>query len=109
MGLIVYTDGTEDSSAEWELTQKRGRIPPCGTRPRFNQHRPGLFRQRIGAQLEVNDLAHLAFAALDVSGSPIGEGGPQSLALPTRSHVVEAPVHALGEIADGVWHAHHNP
>src|SRR5437764_14579481 len=76
---------------------------------RFNQRPSALFRQRIGTKLEVDDLAHLAFAALDMGGGPIGEGGPQALALPTRGHVVEAPVHPLGEIADWVRHAHHDP
>src|SRR6266567_2213286 len=60
-------------------------------------------------KVEVNDLAHLAFAALDMGGRPIREGGPQALALPTGVHVVKAAVHTLGEIADRIWHAHHDP
>src|SRR5438270_5084081 len=76
---------------------------------RFNQPPSALFRQRIGTKLEVHYLAHLAFAALDMGGGAVGEGGPQAFALPTRGHIVEAPVHPLGEIADGIGDAHHDP
>src|SRR6476620_8940475 len=87
------------------LLKNEGGFHRAGTRLRLNQRQSALFRQRIGAKLEVNDLAHLPFSTFDVGGSPIGEGGPQALALPTGVHVVEAAVHTLGELTDGIWHA----
>src|SRR5258708_1161280 len=69
----------------------------------------GLFRQRIGTQLEVHDVAGLSLAAFDVSRSAIGECGPQALTLPTRARIVDTTVHALGKVADRVRNAQDRP
>src|SRR2546425_5578663 len=53
-------------------------------------------RERIGAQLELHDLARRPFAAFDVERCPGAVGRPQPLALPASIRIVDASVHPLG-------------
>src|SRR2546423_8704366 len=91
-----------------KLAKNKGGFHCRGIRPRFNDQ-TSLARDRVWADLEMHHLALLTFAAFDMRGSAIGEGGPQSLTLPAGIRVIDAPIHALGEVAKRIWHAQHNP
>jgi hypothetical protein len=62
-------------------------------------------RQRIGAQLELDDLGPRAFATFEVKRRSGGVGRPQPLALPAAIRIVDAPVHPFGEEAHGIGNA----
>ena len=51
--------------------------------------------RRIGTQLEFYDLGQSPLAALDVERRSVAEGRPQSLALPARMWIIDAPIHAF--------------
>src|SRR5213593_3291035 len=53
-------------------------------------------RERIGAKLELHDLARRPLAAFDVERRPGAVGRPQPLALPASIRIVDAPIHPLG-------------
>src|SRR5881628_26745 len=62
-------------------------------------------RERIGAELELHDLARRPLAAFDVEGRSCGVGRPQPLTLPAGVRIVDAPVHPFGVEAHGVGNA----
>src|SRR6266513_1546059 len=62
-------------------------------------------RERIRAQLELQDLRPGAFAALDVERSPGGIGRPQGPSLPAGARVVDAAIEPLRVKTHGVRHA----
>src|SRR3954447_24391339 len=52
--------------------------------------------ERVGAELELHDLAGRAFAGLQVEGRAVAVGGPEPAPLPARLRVVDAAVEPLG-------------
>src|SRR6185436_16289861 len=82
--------------------------------PRTDQARstknqgPSLFRERIGAQLEVRRERLRAFSAFDQPRRTIAVGGPQAAAFPARLRIVDAAVESLGIEAERIWHAQHH-
>src|SRR3989454_7364155 len=62
-------------------------------------------RERIGAELELHDLARRPLAAFDVEGRSCGVGRPQPLTLPAGVRIVNTPVHPFGVEAHGVGNA----
>src|SRR5262245_61729961 len=69
---------------------------------------PASAREWIGAELEPDDPGPVLLAALEVEHRPRRVRRPQALALPAAVRVVDAPVHPLGEVADGIGHAQHD-
>ncbi len=63
-------------------------------------------RQRVRSKLEVNHLGHGPFSGLAVEWCARAPGGPDALALPAFLGIVDAAVHAFGEEAQRVGHAH---
>src|SRR5213593_303806 len=62
-------------------------------------------RERIGAKLELHDLARRPLAALDVERRPGAVGRPQPFALPAAIRIVDAAVHPLGVEAHRIGNA----
>ena len=56
----------------------------------------GLFGERIGAQLELHDLARRPFASLHMERSARAYGSPQSAALPAGIWIIDPAVQPLG-------------
>ena len=73
---------------------KRKRAEGLSLRP-LVRARTLLFRQRVGAELEVVDLGLGALAALHVERRAAAGGGPDPLSLPAGGGIVDAPIHAL--------------
>jgi len=61
--------------------------------------------ERIGAEPEVHDLGQSPFAAFDVERRSVAVGRPQSLALPARLRIIDAPIHILGAVGPCICRA----
>src|SRR5271154_903291 len=59
----------------------------------------------IGANLKVDYFRVCPFSRLAMERCARTPRGPDSLSLPGRLRIVEAPIHPLGEEADGIGHA----
>src|SRR5262245_30163529 len=61
--------------------------------------------QRIGAKLQLDDLARRTFATLNVKWSSGAIGRPKSLSFPTRVRVINAAIHPFGIKPHGIGNA----
>src|SRR5215467_10586056 len=62
-------------------------------------------RQRIGTQLQLHELRHVALAdAFAMERRAVAGAGPHAAALPAAVGIIDAAVDELGEEAHRVWH-----
>src|ERR1700756_4157229 len=78
-------------------------------RPRMHLSRvQGLMRERVGAKLEMYDLASGSFAAFRVKRSSSAVSSPQAFSLPTSVLIVDSAVHSFRVKSHGIRDPKHN-
>src|SRR5688572_16383354 len=80
--------------------------PPVIEFPQALGPGPGAsFRERIRPDLELHQLARRSLAAFDVKRRARRVGAPDAFPLPSRLHIVNAPVHPFRVKTHRVWNA----
>src|SRR6267154_5272841 len=67
-----------------------------------------LVRERVGAKLEMQDLARCSFTTFRVKRSSRAVGCPQSFSLPANRRIVDPAVHPLRVESHGIRDTKHN-
>src|SRR6266436_4722326 len=67
-----------------------------------------LVRERVGAKLEMQDLARRSFTTFRVKRSSSAVGSPQAFSLPTSLRIVDPAVHPFRVESHGIRDAKHN-